>query len=103
MHVCHACGLTVPLGTGVHVIWEGIGTAAQSDVFMQYVDASIHQDPTIASIDVDCPRCQDKRKVKYIRYGKGLDYLYACAKCDGFWTRCKGGAPVLVTPRLLAK
>ena len=93
---CLSCGTVHPLGPGVHVIWESLGTAAHTEVFMHYVDPSIHSDPTIASLCTSCPGCKQERKVRYVRYGKGLNYLYACPDCMGFWTRSKGGSPVIV-------
>ena len=96
---CLSCGTTRPLPEGVHTIWETLGTTAHTEVFMHFVHPSIHADPTIASLRTRCPNCDDTREVKFVRYGKGLNFLYACPDCSGFWTRCKGGTPTIVRPR----
>lgn len=97
--ICRACGASTELKKGSHVIWEGLGTVTKTNLFMQWVDPSIHQDPTIATREVHCPICECLRKVRYVRYGDALDFLYACPECTRFWTRKGGGASTLVDDR----
>ena len=96
---CLACGALHSMPKGVHTIWERLGTASDSEMCRQYLDASIHEDPTIPTMQCHCPTCDAEKKVRYVRYGSGLTYLYACPDCKKFWTRSKGGAPTLVHSR----
>ena len=89
---CLACGTVHAIPSGVHTIWERLGTAADSEMCRQYIDTSIHHDPTIPFMQCHCPKCDATKTVRYVRYGSGLTYLYACPDCNGFWTRSKGGA-----------
>ena len=89
---CLACGVLHGMPEGVHIIWERLGaTAADSEMCRQYVDDAIHHDPTVPTMRSHCPTCNKDRRVRYVRYGTGLTYLYACPECKGFWTRVKGG------------
>ena len=95
---CLACGLVQDVPKGVHVIWERLGAkAADSEMCRQYVDKAIHRDPTVPTLTTHCPTCAKDRRVRYVRYGAGLAYLYACPDCEGFWTRTKGGDAESVT------
>lgn len=76
---------------GVNVLWERLGTASESEMCRQFVDPAIHDDPTIPTMEVHCAACERVRKVRYVRYGSGLTYLYACPHCHKFWTRSNGG------------
>lgn len=95
---CMVCRTLRPIPEGVHVIWERLGTAADTEMCRQYVDLSIHHDPTIPIIRTHCPKCERERDVRYVRYGSGLTYLYACPDCSQFWTRAKGGPAETVVP-----
>lgn len=93
---CLACGTTHHLTKGCHILFEWLGTAAATEMYRQYLDPSIFEDPAIAKLQTTCPHCATQRTARYVRFGTGIDYLYACETCKTFWTRARGGAPVIV-------
>ena len=88
---CLSCGALHPLPAGVHTMWERLGTGANAEKCKPYVDPAIHGDATIPTTRVFCERCDGDREVKYVRYGSGLSFLYACPNCETFWTRTGRG------------
>ena len=82
---------------GVHMIWDKLGTAARAELYRQYLSSEIHEDPTVATLSTMCPTCSEKKVVRYVRYGKGLDFLYACPDCATFWTCQSGGSSKIVS------
>lgn len=87
---CLACGSKRDLPKGCHLLFERLGTSAALQTYEQYVNDTIFKDPTVARMSLDCPNCQRSASVRYIRFGNGLDYLYACEECRTFWTRTRG-------------
>lgn len=96
--LCSVCSTVVPLPPGLHVIWEKLGTAADAELYRQYLDPEIHNDPTVAQMHLPCPHCKEERVVRYVRYGSGLNFLYACPFCRKFWIRSQDG--VVSTPTM---
>ena len=95
-HKCLACGTTRAVPEGCHLLFERYGTAATSNNHRQFVNDDIFVDPTVATLQARCPRCEADRDVRYIRFGAGLDFLYACTVCRAFWTRVRGGEAKIV-------
>ena len=96
---CLTCGASHPMPPGVHTIWERLGTAANAEMCRPYADPAIHRDATIPSTTAFCEGCGTDRVVKYVRYGSGLSFLYACPECGGFWTRNGRGCATVLSPR----
>jgi hypothetical protein len=88
---CLACGSRSPVPEGCHVLFERLGTTAVSETYKQFISDDMFIDPTVATLDAECPHCDTMRQVKYVKFGPGIDYLYACSTCEVFWTRVRGG------------
>lgn len=83
--LCVSCNTRVGLGAGPHVLWEH--SMGNDDVaYKQFLHASVARDATLPSMDAPCPRCQTRREIKYVKYGKGLKYLYTCTTCAHHFT-----------------
>jgi len=68
---------------------------------MQFVNDDIFIDPTIATLETECPTCRSTREIKYVKFGPGLDFVYACTSCRTFWTRVRGGKATIVRGPML--
>jgi hypothetical protein len=93
---CLACGSRSPVPHGCHVLFERLGTTVASETYKQFINDDMFVDPTIAMLDAECPHCDIVRRIKYVKFGPGLDYVYACSTCESFWTRKRGGKAEIV-------
>lgn len=99
---CLSCGASHPMPSGVHTIWERLGTSANAEMCRPYADPAIHGDATIPTVSMVCEGCRCEHDVKYVRYGTGLSFLYACPDCGTFWTRNGRGRATVLAPRAIS-
>ena len=86
VNFCHCCNNEYPiLSSGNTTVFKkdfGKNKQLFKDL---YISKYTKHDPTLPTINIDCPNC-DKKDVVFVRTNEdSMSYLYLCRNCDTNW------------------